>query len=298
MSAEERKLDELEVQAAELRKTRNQLFEQIKKAREERDRLNESSRKMREEALKHREERDRINAKVQEIKKSLGPLFEELDEKKELLTETEKTLREEYRGMPDKSKVERDLNRTEWEIMTTPTREMLDREDEIIERATRLRRSLDEFKAVEKHEGRRMGYLADKKATEVEIRAFRDEIRRLSDQSQEHHEKMILFHEQADIEKKKADETHARYVQRIEEVNNVKEELNVIMPQTTALRDGLKVADLRVAEHRRMSGQQRAEAMRQEALRKMENGEKLTFEDLRLIYGDDEDDDTEVLDRS
>ena len=298
MSAEERKLDELEVQAAELRKTRNQLFEQIKKAREERDRLNESSRKMREEALKHREERDRINAKVQEIKKSLGPLFEELDEKKELLTETEKTLREEYRGRPDKSKVERDLNRTEWEIMTTPTREMLDREDEIIERASRLRRSLEEFKAVEKHEGRRMEYMADKKATEVEIRALRDEIRRLSDQSQEHHEKMILFHEQADAEKKKADETHVRYVQRIEEVNNVKEDLNVIMPQAAALRDGLKVADLRVAEHRRMSGQQRAEAMRQEALRKMENGDKLTFEDLRLIYGEDEDDDTEVLDRS
>ena len=298
MSAEERKLDELEAQAAELRKTRNQLFEQIKKAREERDRLNESAKKMREEALKHREERDRINAKVQEIKKSLGPLFEELDEKKELLTETEKTLREEYRGRPDKSKVERDLNRTEWEIMTTPTREMLDREDEIIERASRLRRSLEEFKAVEKHEGRRMEYMAEKKATEVEIRALRDEIRRLSDQSQEHHEKMIMFHEQADAEKKRADETHARYVQKIEEVSGVKEELNVIMPQAAALRDGLKVADLRVSEHRRMSGQQRAEAMRQEALRKMENGEKLTFEDLRLIYGDDEDDDTEVLDRS
>ena len=298
MSAEERKLDELEAQAAELRKTRNQLFEQIKKAREERDRLNESAKKMREEALKHREERDRINAKVQEIKKSLGPLFEELDEKKELLTETEKTLREEYRGRPDKSKVERDLNRTEWEIMTTPTREMLDREDEIIERASRLRRSLEEFKAVEKHEGRRMEYMAEKKATEVEIRALRGEIRRLSDQSQEHHEKMIMFHEQADAEKKRADETHARYVQKIEEVSGVKEELNVIMPQIAALRDGLKVADLRGAEHRRMSGQQRAEAMRQEALRKMENGEKLTFEDLRLIYGDDEDDDTEVLDRS
>jgi len=292
------KLDELEARAAELRMTRSQLFEQIKKAREDRDRLNESAHKMREEALKHRGERDRINARVQEIKKSLGPLFEELDEKKGLLTETENALREEYRGRPDKSKVERDLKRTEWEIMTTPTREMLDREDEIIERASRLRRSLEEFKAVEKHEGKRMEYLAEKKATEVEIRALRDEIRKLSEQSQEHHEKMIMFHEQADAEKKMADETHARYVQKIEEVNGVKEELNDVMPQIAALRDGLKVADLKVAETRRMSGEQRAEAMRQEAIRKMENGEKLTFEDLRLIYGDDEDDDNEVLDRS
>jgi uncharacterized coiled-coil DUF342 family protein len=298
MSAEERKLDELDAKAAELRKTRSQLFEQIKKAREDRDRLNESARSMREEALKHRGERDRINARVQEIKKSLGPLFEELDEKKGLLTEAENALREEYRGRPDKSKVERDLKRIEWEVMTTPTREMLDREDELIERASRLRRSLEEFKAVEKHEGKRMEYMADKKATEVEIRALRDEIRKLSEQSQEHHEKMIMFHEQADAEKKRADETHARYVQKIEEVNGVKEELNDVMPQIGALRDGLKVADLKVAERRRMSGEQRAESMRQEAIRKMESGEKLTFEDLRLIYGDDEDDDTEVLDRS
>ena len=95
-----------------------------------------------------------------------------------------------------------------------------------------------------------------------------------------------------------ADEAHARYVQKIEEVNGVKEELNDVVPQIVALRDGLKVADLKVAERRRMSGEQRAESMRQEAIRKMESGEKLTFEDLRLIYGDDEDDDTEVLDRS
>jgi phosphoserine phosphatase len=298
MSAEERKLDELEAQAAELRKTRNLLFEQIKKVREERDRLNESARNMREEALKHKGERDRINAKVQEIKKSLGPLFEELDEKKGLLTEAEKTLREEYRGRPEKSRVERDLKRTEWEIMTTPTREMLDREDEVIEHASQLRRTLENYKDVEKQEGKRMEYMADKKATEVEIRAFREEIRNLSEQSQEHHEKMIMFHEQADSEKKKADEAHTRYVQKIEEVNNVKEGLNVVMPQISALRDGLKVADLKVAEGRRMSGEQRAEALRQEALRKMENGEKLTFEDLRLIYGDDEDDDKEVLDSS
>ncbi len=298
MSAEERKLDELEAQAAELRKTRNLLFEQIKKVREDRDRLNESARKMREEALKHRGERDRINAKVQEIKKSLGPLFEELDEKKGLLTEAEKTLREEYRGRPEKSRVERDLKRTEWEIMTTPTREMLDREDEVIEHASQLRRTLEDYKDVEKQEGKRMEYMADKKATEVEIRAFREEIRNLSEQSQEHHEKMIMFHEQADSEKKKADEAHTRYIQKIEEVNNVKEDLNVVMPQISALRDGLKVADLKVAEHRRMSGEQRAEALRQEAIRKMENGEKLTFEDLRLIYGDDEDDDKEVLDGS
>ena len=79
MAIDENKLDELEAQAAELRKNRNTLFEQIKKIKEERDRLNKTARAAREQALKHRNERDRINAKVQEIKRSLGPLFDELD---------------------------------------------------------------------------------------------------------------------------------------------------------------------------------------------------------------------------
>ena len=297
MSAEEKTLDELEAQAAELRKTRNQLFDQIKKQRDERDRLNESARKLRDEAKRHREERDRINARVQEIKKRLGPLFEELDEKKEKLSKAERVLEDKYRSRPDKNRVERDLNRIEWEVMTTPTKEILDREDELIQRASRLRQTLIEYKKLDKQKDQRIDILADKKATEIEIRAIRDEMGKLSDESQGHHEKMIMFYEQADAEKKKADEAHRRYVEKIREVEGVKEEINALMPQINALRDGQRLADVKVAERRKMSTQQRMEAMRQEALKKMENGGKLTFEDLRLIYGD-EDDESEVLDGS
>ncbi len=55
------------------------------------------------------------------------------------------------------------------------------------------------------------------------------------------------------------------------------------------MRDGLKASDLKVAELRKMNAQQRANAMKKEAVAKMDRGEKLSFEDLRLIYGDDKD---------
>jgi phosphoserine phosphatase len=297
MSAEEKTLDELEAHAAELIKTRNQLFDQIKKHRDERDRLNESANKLRDEAKRHREERDGINARVQEIKKRLGPLFEELDEKKEKLSKAERLIEDEYKSRPGKNRVERDLNRIEWEVMTTPTKEILDREDELIQRASRLRQTLIEYRELEKQKDQRIDFLADKKATEIEIRAIREEMGKLSEESQGHHEKMIMFYEQADAEKKKADEAHGRYVEKIREVEGVKEEINALMPQISALRDGLRLADVNVAQRRKMSAQQRMETMRQEALKKMENGGKLTFEDLRLIYGD-EDDESEVLDGS
>ena len=287
MAIDENKLDELEAQAAELRNTRNTFFEQIKKIKEERDRLNKSAKAARDQAQKHRKERDRINAKVQEIKKNIGPLFEELDEKNQALAEANKAIREEYRGLPNKKRVHEDLKRIEWEVMTTPTQEMLGREDELIDRAARLRKTLEEFKDIEHKQDKKMDYIADKKATEAEINVMRDEINQLAEQSQEHHERMILFYEQADKEKQRADDAHNRYVEKIKEVEAIKEDLNLILPEINALRDGLKASDLKIEELRKMNTQQRAEAMKQAALKKMENGEKLTFEDLKLIYGDE-----------
>jgi uncharacterized coiled-coil DUF342 family protein len=291
MAVDEKKIDELEAQATELRNTRNDIFNQINKIREERDRLNKTAKASREQAQKKRVERDRINARVQEIKQSLGQLFEDLKEKNQALAETDIAIRKEYRGLPNKKKIQNDLKSIEWEIMTTPTQEMLGREDEIIASAARLHKSLEEFKDVEQKQEKKRDYLGDKKATELEINTMRDEINKLAEKSQEHHKQMILFYEQADKEKKRADEAHARYVEKIKEVEAIKEDLNIIMPEINALRDGLKASDRKIAELRKMNTQQRAEAMKQEALKKMENGEKLSFEDLKLIYDEDEEED-------
>lgn len=288
MSIDEKKLDELEEQAAELRKNRNELFNQIKKLREERDRLNKTARAARDQAQKHRTERDRINAKVQEIKQNLGPLFDELSEKNQALAQTNRAIREEYKGLPNKKKVQEDLKRIEWEVMTTPTKEMLGREDELIQRAADLRKTLVEFKGIEQKQDKKQDTLKDRKVTLEEINALREEINGLAEQSQEHHERMILFYEQADKEKKRADEVHGRYVEKIKEVENIKGELNIIMPDINAMRDGLKASDIKHAELRKMNARQRADAMKQAAIKKMENGEKLSFEDMKLIYGDDD----------
>lgn len=288
MSADEMKLDELEAQANELRDTRNSLFEQIKKLREERDRHNKSTRANREQAGKHRTERDRINSKIQEIKKQLGPLFDALDQKNEALYNAEQEIRKEYKGMPRKETVEKDLQQIEWEVMTTPTNEMLGREDEMLQMASKLRKTLDSYKHIEQKQDKKQDFIADKRITQTEIGKMRQEISGLAEQSQEHHERMILFFEQADKEKARADEVHGRYVEKIKAVEAIKQDLNFIMPQVNALRTGLKASDLKVSELRKMNAQQRAEAMKKEAMEKMSRGEKLSFEDLRLIYGEKE----------
>jgi uncharacterized coiled-coil DUF342 family protein len=248
-------------------------------------------RAIQEQAKRHRMERDRINAKIQEIKKSLGQLFDDLKEKSKALAETDREIRLEYQVLPNRKRIEDDLQQIEWEVMTTPTQEMLGREDEIIARATRLRKSLEEFKEVEKKKEKKLDYLEEKKAVEIEIDTIRNEINELAQQSQEHHTRMLLFYEQADKEKRRADEAHARLVEKIKEVEIVKKDLNIIMPEIKALREGLKASGREIAEIRKRNTLQKAEALKQAALKKMENGKKISFEDLKLIYGDEDEED-------
>lgn len=288
MSADELKLDALELQATELRTTRNTLFDQIKKLKEERDRHNKASRANRDQAQKHRTERDGINKNIQEIKQKLGPLFDTLHEKNDALDEADRAIRAEYRGKPRKETVQKDLDQIEWEVMTTPTTQMLGREDEMLQRASELKKTLESYKSIEAKQGMKQGVLAERRVTQDEIRAMRDEINQLAEQSQEHHERMIIFYEQTDKDRAKADEVHGRYVEKIKEVDLIKQDLNFIMPQVYAMQDGLKASDLKVAELRKMNAKERAEAMKKEAVDKMSRGDKLSFEDLRLIYGNED----------
>jgi uncharacterized coiled-coil DUF342 family protein len=293
MSNEENKLDELEAQVAKLMKTRSDLYEELSKKRDQRDKLNESANKIREEAHKHRSERDQVNRTVQEIKSQLGPLFEELDSKNERLQGVEQNIQSEYKSRPNKSRVERDLNRVEWEVMTTPTLQMKEREDELVTRASQLRRTLEEFKKLEKKADATLGYMADKKATEIEIKSIRQKIDELAEKSQEHHEKMILLYNKADEERDRAQTIHEKYVELLQSIDAVKAELDVVMPQVRALRNGLRIEDIKISQRRRMSSETYKDEMKKEAIKKMESGQKLTMDDLRFIYGDGEDDEEE-----
>jgi uncharacterized coiled-coil DUF342 family protein len=294
MSAEERKLEELESEAKELQGRRGALVEEVNRRRDERDRINESVRRLREEAAKHRDERDRINARVAEVKANLQPLYEQLDEKRRRLAGAEERLDEDYRQVPLRRRVERDLDRVEWNIMTTPTREMLEKEEELVSRAQELRERLGEFKRLPPRGEATLELTADAKATEVEIRAIRDEMNRLREGGQEHHEAMLLLHRKADEEHERADQAHARFVEAVTEARRVDEELDKVMAQLHELRGGYSAAERRMGERRRAEARARVEELRREAQRKMAAGEKLNFDDLQFIYGgDDEEEDEE-----
>lgn len=293
MSNDDIRLVELEEKAASYRGNRNSLFEQVNKWRDERDKFNESSKKIREEAQKHKEERDRINTRVAEVKEQLQPLYEQLDEKRRKLAGIEEEINNNYREIPKKRKIERDLNNIEWMVMTTPTREMLDREQELVNRANELRKKLTVFKKPPKREEATLEATADAKATEMEIRNIREEMNRLREQSQQHHETMLLLYKKGEEEREKANQAHKKFVECITEVKNIDTQLDTIMLEIHGIRKGMKLEELKEEEKKKEKINVQLETLKQEALRKMAAGEKLTFEDLKFIYSEDKEDEDE-----
>jgi uncharacterized coiled-coil DUF342 family protein len=286
-SDKEERLREIEDYASDLTSKRSELFNNLNKWRDERGRLNQSVRTYREEAGKHKSERDKINTQVSKLKVTLEPLYDELDRYKGKVKEAEGKVKHEYRGLPSREKVQGELNRIEWRMMTTPTREMVDQERRLIERAEELRKILEEYKEIDSRIDRNVGLEKNLESTEFKIKEIRENMNLLAAKSQEHHENMIMFFQKADEDRVGANKAHINFVESIKAVKEINKELDEIMNEVRQLRDELDIADQRNRSHRRANERAKLEELRQEVLRKLEDGKKLSYEELQVLYGNE-----------
>ena len=280
---DEERLAELEAKASPLLERKEELRSRLERLRVERDQLNDSVKSLRAEAAEERDKRNQLNDDVAEVKKTIEQLRRTLDEKRGRLDQLDDE-REGRPRLPPRWRLEQELQRIEWELSTTPTLEMRDREDQLADRTRELKQALEEHDRLDAELDRRLMSLADSKAVEVEIRAHREKIQELHEQSQVHHEKMLQFHRMADEEKGRADGTHVRFVEALNGLKEVDTELDVVMAEVRALRKGVRESDRLVAQERERSAEEMLKDIAAEAKRKLEAGEKLTLEEMKLIY--------------
>jgi len=286
LSADEERLAELETAVALLFEKRDGLNREAERRREERDRLNESVRSLRANATEERDKRDELNRRVAEIKKRMEGLRQELRAKREELARLDGG--DERRRLQPRGSLEEELRRIEWELSTTPTLEMLDREARLSERAGEIRRALEEHERLDAEEDRRLMSLAGSKAVEVEIRRGREEMRELHEASQGHHERMLQLHRQADKEKERADEAHVAFMESVSALKEVNAELDGVLGEAREIRERLRRAERSVAARRAQEIEAMKRELKEEAQRKLDRGEKLSLEELKLLYGEDE----------
>jgi uncharacterized coiled-coil DUF342 family protein len=278
--------DRLEEVASSLFEKRDELNRQAERWKRERDQLNESVKDLQGNALGEKEERDKINEKVAEIKKRVEGLRVDLAKKRGSTKGLDEELEEGRRRLRSRRRLEDELREIEWELSTTPTLEIKDREEELTGRARKLRLELEEHTKLDAKDDRYLHSLADSKAVEVGIREGLDEMRALHDVSQEHHEKMLALYRKADEERKQSDEAHKRFVECLNEIKEVNAELDTVMAELRKQRKEVRDTDRRMAMSRNRSLQEKRKELAAEARRKLESGEKLTLEEMKLIYGE------------
>jgi uncharacterized coiled-coil DUF342 family protein len=280
-------MDALESQASELFENRDELIKERETRRKERDHLNQSVKDLQEKARNAKDERDGVNARVAELKGRLGGLRERLEAKREAAGKLDEELDESRRRLRPRGRLLEELRGIEWELSTTPTLEIKDREAELIERAKYLKAQVEEHRELDTRDDMYFMSLADSKAVGVEIRKIREEMNILRETGQEHHERMLAFYRQADNERKRSDEAHQKFVEAMEAFRDVNGKLDNILPQLKKMRKLSQDEARFLAEKRDKVLEERKKELAAEAKRKLDAGEKLTLDEMKLVFGEE-----------
>jgi len=288
-SEDEDRLAELEEKIAALRMRKADLNREVERWKADRDRFNELARQVRMEANSFRDERDRSNQRIADIRNRMEYLQSNIAEKRNRLTEFDASLDRERRKLPLKQDVEERLSRIEWEMMTTPTIDILEREKGLMEEAKTLKEELALHEELEDREDEMLVLQAEIKAAELEMRDLRDDISRMRETSKLNHERMILLHRKADEERARGDEAHSKFLDSLSEVRSVDEELGATVEEARGLRERLREVERALADEKERELEMRKKVLLGELKRKLDAGEKLSLDELKLLYSDDED---------
>ena len=279
-------MDTLEAQASALFEKRDGFNKERVTRMKERAHLNESVKSLQEKARNAKVERDGVNARVAELKRRLGGLRERLEAKREIAGEIHDEIDESRRGLRSRRRLLEELREIEWELSTTPTLEIKDREAELIDGAKRLKAQVEVHKKLDTRDDMYLMSLADSNAVGLEIRKIREEMDDLRETGQGHHERMLAFYRQADEERKRSDEAHKKFVEALEALREVNGELDKVLPELKKMRKLSQDEARFLAEKRGKIIADKKKVLAEEAKRKLEAGEKLSLDEMKLIYGE------------
>lgn len=261
------------------RARRDELNDKTKEWIRRRDELNARVRELVDEAQTHKAERDRLNEAVQEAKgkretwnKKVSELLDQLNRQKR---------KKVPRGGVPLEKLKRDLRGMEFKQQTSVL--AVDKERDLVEQITGLQmeikqreRQLQDDEAI-----RQLQAEVDEARETAEAR--HQEVSRLAEEAQVHHDAMVSLYEQADEvraeadnaqeefikTKMAADELHQKHIDSIREVHDYDKILH-----------GIRAKDRR---SRARTAEVSAKKEAEEIYERFKNGEKLSTEDLMVL---------------
>uniref|UniRef100_A0A7C2VLN7 Uncharacterized protein n=1 Tax=Ignisphaera aggregans TaxID=334771 RepID=A0A7C2VLN7_9CREN len=264
---------------SELRITRDKINEEITKLR-----------KLKEDMRKSRDELNNLYSSLQTLKKEIASIREKLrnltEQRRKLLSEIKK--RTAIRNEESIDSIKEEIERLEWKLITTPNLD-LDEEKKIVERIAALEKKLKELTLIQKD-----SYESYHKYEELssEIDRLRNELKSKIDTANRIRESIAQLKElrnnmKKDIEtivktlselKKQREELKSRLQAVVSSITSKSEEYRNIMKELNRLKELQESRKLNAFVNRK----------KEDVKKKLERGERVSFNELYLMFMNEE----------
>lgn len=285
--SQRQKIKEIEVltqKVLELKEQRDKIDAEAGRHAEKRDKLNDQTKGLRAEMTELRSERDKLNEEVKNLKLLRNELKERIREKTEEIKKLKEQSEELIERRPSRShqSLQKEIETIDWRIQTTPL--SLQEERELVEQVKHLENQLNVHRKLEKMNQKIRERQAEIKATKVKEEQFHGKLTETARRSQQIHQEMLGKLEESQNLKAEADGQHQLFLQ-------ARESARPIQKGIVELSDRLRQSKLQKRAEEELEKKTSEEALRKkfgrEAREKLNRGEKLTWEEFRLLDDDE-----------
>lgn len=271
---------QLSLELASIKAKRDRLNNEATDWAEKRDSFHEKIRELREKASNIKEKRDVLNQKVKELKN----LREQAKAKRQENRNEIRRIREKIGNLLERkpsqnwSAIQRKIESLEWKIQTTTL--TIEQEEELISQVRRLEIQQMILKRFQELKDRLIEAQAEEGARATEAKSHHEKLSELAEKSQKLHEQRLEILDHVKDLRVEADHTHQKYVETQRKAKEIHQRFEELSQRINDLRQKQRSQEEAKQAKRQ---KQLLEETRKRALKKMKHGEKLTWEEFKLL---------------
>lgn len=274
------KIEELEQQLSILRQERDKLNSEAKAWAEKRNAVHEQVKTLRGEAKQHKEKRDSINQKVKE-QKSLREQARSLQrEKCAQVSKAKEKLQSMMEKTPSRrvADIQKEIDRIDWTIQTTSI--PVSEEKALVDKVRVLESQRAALKQWLELKNTLVELKTEEKALATQAKQHHETLTQLVEQGQECHKRMLELVSEAQSLRSEADAAHQKNMEFRQKANEIHQKFLQTLQQINSVKQEAQKKE--EAKQTEKTEKLREEAV-QKAQEKMKRGEKMTWEEFKLL---------------
>jgi uncharacterized coiled-coil DUF342 family protein len=276
-----------------LREQTRKISAETKAYVEKRDKLNEQFRTHRSQIQDLKNQRNSLNEKVKDLKQQrdearikIASLIEDINLRRTKIAELKKK-----KPRKSQQQLEKEFQEIEWTIQTTSLD--LEEEKNLIAVVKEIEPQLSIYRKIEKQIGKIASLRKEIEGLEAKADSDHTELMTNAKKSQELHATLLARIEESRIAKTEADNLHNAYVKTREQAKPLYEELKRLSEQRKTLENTLREED---QKKKKTVEKALKEKLENQAKQKLQQGERISWQEFQLLEGDNEPQDSEAQD--